>query len=55
MSMEGDIVSPLSDNRLLAMFSQYGKAREIPAKGIAKGYEQSLEMAIKWLEDELLK
>ncbi|MGF1773928.1 esterase FrsA [Vibrio wakamikoensis] len=55
MSMEGDIVSPLSDNRLLAMFSQYGKAREIPAKGIAKGYAQSLEMAIKWLEDELLK
>ncbi|GAL33091.1 fermentation/respiration switch protein [Vibrio maritimus] len=55
MSMEGDIVSPLSDNRLLAMFSQYGKAREIPAKGITKGYAQSLEMAIKWLEDELLK
>ncbi|MGR5176094.1 esterase FrsA [Vibrio parahaemolyticus] len=55
LSMEGDMISPLSDNKLLAMFSHYGKAKEIPAKGIAKGYEQSLEMAIKWLEDELLR
>ncbi|GAL22449.1 fermentation/respiration switch protein [Vibrio maritimus] len=55
MSMEGDIVSPISDNRLLAMFSQYGKSKQIPSKGIAKGYAQSLEMAIKWLEDELLR
>ena len=55
MSLEGDMVSPISDNRLVAMFSDYGKAKQIPAKGIAKGYEQSLEMAIKWLEDELFR
>ncbi|MFC5078345.1 Esterase FrsA [Vibrio thalassae] len=53
LSLEGDMVSPHSDNRLVAMFSDYGKAKQIPAKGITKGYEQSLEMAIKWLEDEL--
>ncbi|MFA0084496.1 hypothetical protein BCU70_13860 [Vibrio sp. 10N.286.49.C2] len=55
LSLEGDMISPISDNRLVAMFSDYGKAKEIPAKGIAKGYEQSLEMAIKWLEDELFR
>ncbi|CAH0526704.1 esterase FrsA [Vibrio hippocampi] len=55
LSLEGDLVSPMSDNRLVAMFSDYGKAKKIPAKELAKGYEESLDMAIKWLEDELLK
>jgi esterase FrsA len=53
MGLEGDMISPYSDNKLVAMFSQYGKAKQIPAKGIAKGYEESLSLAIKWLKDEL--
>ncbi len=55
MSLEGDPVSPYSDNQLVALFSDYGKAKKISAKTISQGYEQSLDLAIKWLEDELLR
>ena len=55
LSLEGDPVSPLSDNKLVALFSQYGQAKKICSKTITKGYEQSLDLAIKWLEDELLR
>ncbi|MGF1752850.1 esterase FrsA [Vibrio makurazakiensis] len=55
LSLEGDPISPHSDNRLAAMFSQYGKAKKINAKSISKGYEQSLDLAIKWLEEELFR
>ncbi|MHC6802599.1 esterase FrsA, partial [Vibrio antiquarius] len=54
LSLEGDPVSPHSDNQLVALFSQYGRAKKISSKTITKGYEQSLDLAIKWLEDELL-
>ncbi|WP_321279099.1 esterase FrsA [Vibrio sp.] len=55
LGLEGDPVSPHSDNQLVALFSQYGQAKKISAKSISKGYEQSLDLAIKWLEDELLR
>ncbi|PFG46153.1 esterase FrsA [Vibrio sp. ES.051] len=55
LSLEGDPVSPHSDNQLVALFSQYGRAKKISSKTITKGYEQSLDLAIKWLEDELLR
>ncbi|EGA70008.1 fermentation/respiration switch protein [Vibrio sinaloensis DSM 21326] len=55
MSLEGDPVSPYSDNQLVALFSDYGKAKKISAKTITQGYEQSLDLAIKWLEDELIR
>ncbi|MCW8332855.1 esterase FrsA [Vibrio sp. SCSIO 43135] len=55
LSLEGDPVSPLSDNQLVALFSQYGKAKQIKSKTITQGYEQSLDLAIKWLEDELFR
>ncbi|MDF2154967.1 esterase FrsA [Vibrio sp. CAU 1672] len=55
MSMDGDPVSPYSDNQLVALFSQYGKAKKISSKMITKGYEQSLDLATKWLEDEFLR
>ncbi|RTZ16093.1 esterase FrsA [Vibrio aquaticus] len=55
MSLENDPVSPLSDNQLVALFSDYGKAKKISAKTITQGYEQSLDLAIKWLEDELMR
>ncbi|MGY0617281.1 esterase FrsA [Vibrio sp. FJH11] len=55
LGLEGDPVSPYSDNQLVALFSQYGQAKKISAKSISKGYEQSLDLAIKWLEDELLR
>ncbi|WP_159655198.1 esterase FrsA [Vibrio atypicus] len=55
MSLEGDPVSPFSDNQLVALFSDYGKAKKISAKTITQGYEQSLDLAIKWLEDELIR
>ena len=53
MSLEGDPVSPYSDNQLVALFSDYGQAKKIRSKTITQGYEQSLDLAIKWLEDEL--
>ncbi|MDA0146821.1 esterase FrsA [Vibrio sp. LaRot3] len=55
MSLEGDPVSPFSDNQLVALFSDYGKAKKISSKTITQGYEQSLDLAIKWLEEELMR
>ncbi|MEO0888794.1 MAG: esterase FrsA, partial [Pseudomonadota bacterium] len=55
LSLEGDPVSPHSDNQLVALFSQYGQAKKISSKTITKGYEKSLDLAIKWLEEELLR
>lgn len=55
LSLDGDPVSPYSDNQLVAMFSQYGKAKKIDAKSLSNGYEQSLSLAIKWLEEELYR
>lgn len=54
LALEGDPVSPYSDNKLAALFSHYGKAKQISSKSISVGYEQSLDLAIKWLEDELI-
>ncbi|HHF3091151.1 TPA: esterase FrsA, partial [Vibrio alginolyticus] len=45
LSLEGDPVSPHSDNQLVALFSQYGRAKKISSKTITKGYEQSLDLA----------
>ncbi|MEZ9057779.1 esterase FrsA [Vibrio pelagius] len=55
LALEGDPVSPPSDNQLVAIYSDYGKAKKIKSKSITQGYEQSLELAIKWLEDELFR
>ncbi len=55
LSLENDPVSPQSDNQLVAVFSDYGKAKQIRSKTITQGYEQSLDLAIKWLEDELFR
>ncbi|GAK85317.1 fermentation/respiration switch protein [Vibrio ponticus] len=55
LSLEGDPVSPHSDNQLVALFSDYGKAKKISSKTITQGYEQALDLAIKWLEDELMR
>ncbi len=55
LGMEGDPVSPHSDNQLVALFSQGGKAKQIKSKTISQGYEQSLDLAIKWLEEELCR
>ncbi|NNN43117.1 MULTISPECIES: esterase FrsA [unclassified Vibrio] len=53
LSMEGDPVSPASDNHLIATFSQGGKAKLVKDESISRGYEQSLDLAIKWLEEQL--
>ncbi|KAB1455469.1 esterase FrsA [Vibrio panuliri] len=55
LSLEGDPVSPHSDNQLVALFSDYGRAKKISSKTITQGYEQALDLAIKWLEDELMR
>lgn len=55
MGLENDPICPHSDNQMVAIFSEYGKAKKIPAKSITQGYEQSLDLAIKWLEDELFR
>ncbi|SDH68516.1 esterase FrsA [Vibrio xiamenensis] len=55
LSLEGDAISPYSDNQLVALFSEHGQAKKISSQSITKGYEQSLDLAIKWLEDELFR
>ncbi|CAM4239448.1 esterase FrsA [Vibrio agarivorans] len=55
MSMENDPICPESDNQLVALYSLGGKAKKIKSDNISKGYEQSLELAIKWMESELLR
>ncbi|WP_165312107.1 esterase FrsA [Vibrio ziniensis] len=55
VGLEGDPVSPHSDNQLVALFSQGGKAKQIKSKTITQGYEQSLDLAIKWLQEELCR
>lgn len=55
LGLEGDPVSPLSDNQLVAFFSHGGKAKQIKSKTLSQGYEQSLDLAIKWLEEELCR
>ncbi|NLS14125.1 esterase FrsA [Vibrio sp. SM6] len=54
LSIEGDPVSSLSDNRMVATYSRYGRAKQIPSDNITQGYEQALDLAIKWLEDEIV-
>ena len=54
LALEGDIVSPYKDNQLVAMYSTRGRCKQIKAKSLFTGYEQSLDLAINWLEDELL-
>ncbi|WP_158147616.1 esterase FrsA [Vibrio cincinnatiensis] len=53
LSMEGDPVSPASDNHLIATFSQGGQSKRVKSESITRGYEQSLDLAIKWLEEQL--
>lgn len=55
LSLEGDPVSPLSDNRLVSLYSRGGQAKSIRHKMVSKGYEQSLDLAIKWLKEELIE
>lgn len=54
LSLDGDPVSPLSDNQLVALYSRGGQTKRIRNKTLSQGYEQSLDLAIKWLEDELM-
>jgi esterase FrsA len=34
------------------MFSHGGKAKQISAHSISVGYEQALDLAVKWLQEE---
>ncbi len=54
MTLEDDLISPYSDNSLVSLFSHYGKAKQISSKSLSAGYEQALDLAIKWLKDELI-
>lgn len=53
VSLEGDPVAPHSDNQLVAMSSQYGKAVKIPSNNLSSGYQKSLDLAVEWLITEL--
>ncbi|WP_261815805.1 esterase FrsA [Vibrio gallicus] len=53
VSLEGDPIAPHSDNRLIALSSQYGKAVQIPCENLSQGYEKSLDLAIEWMITEL--
>ncbi|GAM72978.1 fermentation/respiration switch protein [Vibrio ishigakensis] len=53
VSLEGDPVAPHSDNKLVAMSSQYGEAVKIPSKNLSAGYQKSLDLAVDWLITEL--
>ncbi|MDA9557929.1 esterase FrsA [Vibrio sp.] len=53
LSVEGDMISPHSDNLLIAIFSDYGKAKRLKQKSLTKGYDEALKMSVKWLKEEL--
>lgn len=53
LGVEGDPISSTSDNNLVAMYSQSGKAMTIPSKPLYDGYHKSLVSAIKWIKNEL--
>ncbi|MBD1555920.1 esterase FrsA [Vibrio sp. S9_S30] len=53
LGLEGDPISPYSDNKLVSIFSHGGKAKKVSSKSISKGYEESLLLALQWLKDEL--
>ncbi len=55
LSLENDFISPYSDNQLVALFSHGGESKEkISSNKISQGYEQSLDLAIKWLKKSYL-
>jgi len=54
ISLENDPVSPYEDNQMVALFSRRGRAKQIKAKTLFSGYEEALDMAINWLENELI-
>ncbi|MFV0576139.1 MAG: esterase FrsA [Vibrio sp.] len=53
LGLEGDPVGSKKDNDTIAMYSQGGKAVEIKAKTITKGYAEALDRSIGWLENAL--
>ncbi len=55
VTLENDVVSPYSDNKLVAMFSRHGQAKQITTKSLFTEYEETLNTAINWLQDELIK
>ncbi|MCE0494367.1 esterase FrsA [Vibrio salinus] len=55
IAMEDDPVSPLSDNKMVAMCSHGGRSEQIKARTLFSGYEETLDKAINWLENELIE
>ncbi|MGR6840308.1 esterase FrsA [Aliivibrio wodanis] len=53
IGLKGDPVSPKSDNKLAALFSQYGKGVELNAKTLYSGYEEALNQMIEWIKEEM--
>ncbi|OBT16837.1 hypothetical protein A9264_10090 [Vibrio sp. UCD-FRSSP16_10] len=53
ISLDGDPVAPHTDNQLIAMSSKMGKAVKVPSKNLTSGYQQSLDLAVNWLIEEL--
>ncbi len=54
LTLEEDLISPYSDNNLASHFSHNGRAKQISSASLSAGYEQALDLAIKWLKDELI-
>lgn len=55
LSLADDPFSSPQDNKLLAMFSHSGQAKTLSSKQLSSGYDQVLDLAIKWLESRLIK
>ena len=53
IGLQGDPVSPKSDNKLAALFSQYGKGVELKSKTLHSGYEEVLNQMIEWIKEEM--
>ena len=53
IGLKGDPVSPKSDNKLAALFSQYGKGVELQSKTLHSGYEEALNQMIEWIKEEM--
>ncbi len=53
IGLEGDLISPKSDNKLAALFSRHGKGVELKRKTLHSAYEEALNLMIEWIKQEM--
>ncbi|MGF1764773.1 esterase FrsA [Aliivibrio kagoshimensis] len=53
LNLEGDPISNLEDNKVVARHSQGGEAVEISSKTLHAGYDEALDMTLAWVKEAL--